>query len=249
MNNHTTYNRLLDLTAKGSSYVCLIDPDKTEPSQAAETAYKYCKNGADIIFVGGSLMMKDNFDLSLRKIKSAVDIPVIIFPGLFNFVSKHCDALLLLSMISSRNPQLLISEQVQAAPAICNLNVEPIGTGYILVDGGNNTSVQYMSQSLPVPCDKDDIALATALAGQYLGMKMIYLEAGSGARVPVSNSMIDKVKKHLEIPLIVGGGIRTPETAREKAEAGADFVVTGTVLEKNADPGLIRAFADAVHGA
>jgi putative glycerol-1-phosphate prenyltransferase len=241
------YNKLIEMSAKQANYLCLIDPDGEDPATSADFAKTCQDNGADGILVGGSIMLENDFDASLQAIKAAVDIPVLIFPGIFNFVSPHADALLLLSVISSRNPQMLIGEQVRAAPLIKHYNLEAIGTGYMLIDSGKSTSVNYMSNSLPIPRDKDDIALATALAGQYLGMKIIYLDAGSGAEKAVSDAMLKKLSSTLELPLIVGGGIRTPQVAKAKAMAGADFVVTGNVLEQNGDPKLIRAFADAIH--
>ncbi|MFO7895997.1 MAG: geranylgeranylglyceryl/heptaprenylglyceryl phosphate synthase [Candidatus Cloacimonadales bacterium] len=241
------YKKLLEMSATRANYFCLIDPDGQAPEISGKFA-KICQdNGADGILVGGSIMLENDFDASLQAIKAAVDIPVLIFPGIFNFVSPHADALLLLSVISSRNPQMLIGEQVRAAPLIKHYNLEAIGTGYMLIDSGKSTSVNYMSNSLPIPRDKDDIALATALAGQYLGMKIIYLDAGSGAEKPVSDSMLKKLSANLDLPIIVGGGIRTPAAAKAKAMAGADFIVTGNILEKNGDPKLIRAFADAIH--
>ena len=167
--------------------------------------------------------------------------------GSKGFVSPYADALLLLCVITSRNPQMLIGEQVRAAPMIKYYNLEAIGTAYMLIESGNNTSVHYMSNSMPIPHSKSDIAVAHALAGQYIGMKVVYLDAGSGAKYPVSNKMIAAIRKNVSLPIILGGGIKTPEVAAEKAIAGADFIVTGNVLEENCDPKLIREFADAIH--
>lgn len=242
------YDRLREMARERANYFCLLDPDNLELSQAAEYAIKSEENGADGILVGGSLMYRDCFEENLRAIYESVKkIPVLIFPGLFNFVSSYADALLLLSVVSSRNPQMLIGEQVRAAPLIRRHGIEAIGTGYMLVNGGNNTSVQYMSHSIPIPYDKNDIAVVTALAAQYMGMRVIYMDSGSGAERPISDEMIKQVKSEIEIPLIVGGGIKTPQTAQAKATAGADFVVTGNVLEKGFDSALIREFAQAVH--
>ncbi len=228
-------------------YFCLIDPDKSTPRKSAENAVIFEKNGADAILVGSSIMLNDNFDETIKTIKEKVKIPVIIFPGKFNFVSKYADAILLLSMVSSRNPDLLISEQVRSAPLIKKYNLESIGTGYMLIESGSLTSVQYMSNSLPIPRNKSDIAVAHALAAEFLGMKAIYLEAGSGAKNFVPENLIREVKKNITIPLIVGGGIRNPETARKVALAGADIIVTGTIFENGIDEKLIRDFADAIH--
>ncbi len=242
------YERLLAMAKQQANYFCLLDPDNLSGEEAEEFACKSEENGADGLLVGGSLMYHDCFEENLQKIKEKVTkIPVLIFPGLFNFVSPHADALLLLSVVSSRNAQMLIGEQVRAAPLIKRYGIEAIGTGYLLIEGGSSTSVQYMSHSLPIPHSKDEIAAVHALAAQYMGMRVIYMDAGSGAQKPISDSMIATVRSDIEIPLIIGGGIRDPETARQKASAGADFIVTGNILEKGFDPHLIREFARAIH--
>ena len=243
------YKKLLELKKERSNYFALIDPDSTDVNSIKETAKTFEENGVDGILVGGSIMLKDNFDTVLKKIKETVTIPVLIFPGIFNFVSPNADALLLLSVITGRNPQMLIGEQVRAAPLIKQYNLESIGTGYMLIDGGKISSVQYMSFSQPIPADKSDIAVAHALAAQYLGMKLIYMDAGSGAKNPISDTMIMQVKKNISLPLIVGGGIKTPEIAAQKAKAGADFVVIGTATENRRKESLIKEFADAIHNA
>ena len=243
------YERLLKMKDKRANYFALIDPDSVDITKVQNIAHNFQENGVDGILVGGSLMLKDNFNKAIKLIKEAVKIPVIIFPGIFDFVSPFADALLLLSVVSGRNPQMLIGEQVRAAPLIKKYNLESIGTGYMLIEGGKISSVEYMSFTMPIPKDKSDIAVATALAAQYLGMKMIYMDAGSGALMPISSSMIKKVKENIEIPLIVGGGIKSPEIAAEKAAAGADFVVIGSATEEKQDPKMIKAFADAIHGA
>ena len=161
-------------------------------------------------------------------------------------LTSYADAIFFMSLISGRNPNYLISEQVKAAPLIQKQGLEPIPTGYLLIDGGTQTSVSFISDTTPIPRDKYEIAWAHALAGQYLGMQLIYLEAGSGAEIPVPDPMISSVKKQVSVPIIVGGGIRSPETAQQKVEAGADFIVTGNVIEK--DPSLMSAFAEAIHG-
>jgi phosphoglycerol geranylgeranyltransferase len=230
-----------------SNYVCLIDPDNLSKSDSEKFAKTCVDNGADALFVGGSMMLNNNFEQNLKIIRESVSIPVLIFPGIFNFVSPFADALLLLSVLSSRNPQMLIGEQVRAAPLIKHYGLEAIGTGYLLIESGHTTSVNYMSASFPIPYDKNDIAIAHALAGEYMGMKLIYMDSGSGAELPISSNMVKAVKENISLPLIIGGGINSPDIAAEKASAGADFVVTGNILEKDNDPKLIRQFADAVH--
>ena len=241
------YDKLISMSKKRASYFCLIDPDELNAEQSVLFAKTCEEHGADGLLVGGSLMINNNFESNLKLIKNEVHIPVLIFPGMFNFVSPYADALLLLSVITSRNPQMLIGEQVRAAPLIKYYNLEAIGTAYMLIESGVNTSVHYMSDSFPIPSGKNDIAIAHALAGQYLGMKIVYMDSGSGAKYPISNKMIKAVRNNISLPIIVGGGIRTPEVAAEKTLAGADFVVTGSILEENFDSELIQNIADAIH--
>ncbi|HPY96838.1 MAG TPA: geranylgeranylglyceryl/heptaprenylglyceryl phosphate synthase [Candidatus Cloacimonadota bacterium] len=241
------YLKLLEMRKKHPCLFCLIDPDKNDVLTNVRLAEIYEKCNADAILIGGSIMIEDNYEETILQIKKSVKIPVIIFPGLFNFVSGYADAILLLNMLSSRNPQVLIEEQVRCAPQLYHTGLESIPTGYILIESGNLSSVQYMSHSLPIPRKKNDIALIHALAGQYMGMKMIYLEAGSGAKEAIPNEMIKYVANKLDIPLIVGGGIRTAESAKEKAAAGADFIVIGTVLEELDNYTLVKDIAEAIH--
>ena len=243
-----TYQYLKNvISEKGAGYLCLIDPDNHNTEQAVKiaTTCEYCD--VDALLVGGSIMFKNEFEHNLRKIKEAVNIPVIIFPGIFHSIFPYADALLMLSMMSSRNPDLLIGEQVKAAPLIKSYGLETIPTAYLLIESGSLTSVQYMSHSFPIPRAKTAIAVAHSLAAQYLGMKLIYLEAGSGAKNSVPNKMIREVKNNVDIPIIVGGGIRTPKEAKEKVDNGADFIVTGTVIENNNNEDLIKEFSKAIH--
>ena len=155
--------------------------------------------------------------------------------------------ILFLSMISGRNPELLIGQHAKAAPTIKAMRLEPIATGYILVESGSQTTVEYVSNTKPLPRTKPDIAMAHALAAEYLGMSCVYLDAGSGAGAMVPVDMVKAVSDYVTIPVITGGGIRLPEDAADRAEAGASFVVVGSVLEKRVDKGLIRAFSEAIH--
>ncbi len=239
------YNSLLQKMNKHALYFCLIDPDKQSPSESAEIMLKCQSAGADAILIGGSLMMKNNFEKTLQKMKAK--IPIIIFPGVFNFISEWADALLNISLLSSRNAQFLIGEHVRSAPLIKEYELEAIPTGYLLIESGIKTSVEFMSNSSPIPRNKNDIALAHALAGQYLGMKMIYLEAGSGAKQAVPDEMISHIRKNINIPLIVGGGIRCPQVALNKVEAGANIIVTGSIIEESNDFNLIQEIADTIH--
>ncbi|MFQ5605937.1 MAG: geranylgeranylglyceryl/heptaprenylglyceryl phosphate synthase [bacterium] len=245
----TTLERILKIKeTKGAGYFVLIDPDKWQPDELVELAVQASEDGADAILVGGSLLLSSSFDDLVQDIKQQIDIPLIIFPGSPTQVSKFADAIFFLSLISGRNPTYLIGEQVRAAPAIKAHGIEAISVGYMLIESGGITSAEFMSNTRPIPREKPDIAKATALAAEFMGMKLVYLEAGSGAHKPVPNELIAGVKKYVSIPIIVGGGIRTPEEARQKIEAGASFVVTGNVLEKQGNSSLIREFAAAVHG-
>lgn len=237
------YNRLSDTSKK--KFVVLIDPDKPTDEQIIEVVDKSKEAGVDFFFVGGSLLLTDSLDHCIKLIKQHSDIPVLIFPGDSLQISKWCDGFLLLSLISGRNSEMLIGRHVVAAPYLKLYGNEIIPTGYMLIDGGSQTSVSYMSNTTPIPHDKDAIAMCTALAGEMLGLRVIYMDAGSGAVNPISNEMISKVKQTISIPLIVGGGIRTPEKAAEMARAGADIVVVGNALEKSVEK--LKEFADAVH--
>ncbi|MBO5849342.1 MAG: geranylgeranylglyceryl/heptaprenylglyceryl phosphate synthase [Bacteroidales bacterium] len=239
----SVYNRLSDTSKK--KFAVLIDPDKPTDEQIIEIVNKSVDAGVDFFFVGGSLLTTDSLDNCIKLIKKNCEIPVLIFPGNSLQISKWCDGFLLLSLISGRNAEMLIGRHVISAPYLKLYGNEIIPTGYMLIDGGKQTSVSYMSNTTPIPHDKDDIAMCTALAGEMLGLKVIYMDAGSGALEPVSPDMISKVKQTIEIPLIVGGGINTPEKAAAAAKAGADIVVVGNALEKSAD--RLQEFADAVH--
>ena len=239
------YDKFNDKSRK--KLAVLIDPDKPTDMQILSIIEKAKAADVDFFFVGGSLLVTDSLDHCIKLIKANCDIPVLIFPGNSLQISKYCDGFLLLSLISGRNPEMLIGRHVIAAPYLKLYGNEIIPTGYMLIDSGKATSVSYMSDTTPIPHDKDDIAMCTAIAGEMLGLKLIYLEAGSGALVPVSTSMISKVSQMIKIPLIVGGGIKTPEMAAEAAKAGADIVVIGTAFEK--EPELLKKFAEAIHSA
>ncbi len=232
---------------KRKKLAILIDPDKPSDAQILSMVEKGNVADVDLFGVGGSLLVTDSLDHCIKLIKEHSKIPVLIFPGNSLQISKYCDGFLLLSLISGRNPEMLIGRHVIAAPYLKLYGNEIIPTGYMLIDSGKATSVTYMSDTTPIPHDKDDIAMCTAIAGEMLGLKLIYLEAGSGAMMPVSTSMISKVKQMISIPLIVGGGIKTPEMAAEAVKAGADVIVIGTAFEK--EPDLLNKFAEAIHKA
>ncbi len=223
----------------------LIDPDKLRTQRLAEVVTRSVEAGVDYFFIGGSLIVNNQLDQVLSGIKDRCEIPLILFPGSSFQLSYRADGLLFLSLISGRNPELLIGNHVIAAPYLKISPLEIMSCGYMLVDGGTATTVSYMSNTTPIPAEKADIAMCTAVAGEMLGLKLMYLDAGSGARRPVPTELIEAVSGAIECPLIVGGGIRTPERARLNAEAGADVIVVGNAIEQ--DPGLIGELAAAVH--
>jgi putative glycerol-1-phosphate prenyltransferase len=234
---------------RGAGFFVLLDPDHSDKEDLVHAAAMFEESGADAILVGGSFLVSTEFDRMIRTIRHTVQVPVIIFGAGFNQISSAADAILYLSMISGRNPELLIGQHVRAAPILKAYGLEPISTGYILVDSGRQTTVEYISNTKPVPRHKPDIAMAHALAAEYLGMQCVYLDAGSGAEQMVPEAMVHAVKEYTSIPRIVGGGIRRPEDAASKVAAGASFVVIGSVLEAQREASLARAFADAIHTA
>ncbi|KPJ48544.1 MAG: geranylgeranylglyceryl phosphate synthase [candidate division Zixibacteria bacterium DG_27] len=236
------------LSRRGAGFFVLLDPDRASTRKLASSAASAIEAGADGILVGSSILLTDNFDRGVKTIKKAVgETPVIIFPGNVNMVSRYADGILFLSLVSGRNSNLLIGEHVKAAPLIRKYGIEAIPTGYLIFDSGKMTSVLYMSNSLPIPSDKPDIACAHALAAEYLGMKMLFTDAGSGADSPVPDEVIGAIRDYVSLPIIVGGGIKQPAVAQEKVRAGASFVVIGDVLEKRGSQKLAREFADAIH--
>ena len=225
-------------------FALLIDPDKYSNKKLIQVIDSANKSKVDLILVGGSLI-SNSIDETTRIIKENTDIPVILFPGNVLQITSRADAILLLSLISGRNPDLLIGNHVIAASNIKQSKLDVIPTGYILVDGGNITSVEYMSNTKPIPSDKTDIAVATAMAGEMLGLKTIYLEAGSGANNSLKIEMIKKVKQNINVPLIVGGGLNTPEDIKNTIKAGADIVVIGTAIEN--DISILPHLVNAIH--
>ncbi len=215
----------------------LIDPDKITSEYLEQLSYMVNLHKVDYVFVGGSLITQDHFNQTLRIIKERFFVPVVLFPGSTFQISKHADGILLLSLISGRNPELLIGNHVTAAPFLQSSGLEIISTGYMLIESGKLTSVQYISNTIPIPHDKTDIAVCTAMAGEMLGMKLIYIDAGSGAGKPISKDMVMKVKQNIGLPLIIGGGITHAGIAQGLWEAGADLLVVGNAVEK--DPDLI----------
>jgi len=225
----------------------LIDPDSIASEQQLITICEYSNaSKVDYILVGGSLITNGFFDTCVGIIKQHTNIPVVLFPGNIMQVNKEADAILFLSLISGRNPDLLIGKHVLAAPMLKHSGLEIIPTGYMLIDGGNITSVSYMSNTTPIPSEKNGIAACTAMAGEMLGLQVIYMDAGSGAQQSIPTALISAVRENVEAPIFIGGGIKTPLAAIAACKAGADVVVVGNAFEK--DPLLIQEIAEAVHG-
>jgi phosphoglycerol geranylgeranyltransferase len=227
-------------------YWILLDPDDFSPAEAGRMAAEAERAGAESVLIGGSLLHTRSFGAFVKAVKRNVFIPVVLFPGDSTQLSASADALLYLSLVSGRNPVNLIGEHVKAAPVIRRIRIETIATAYLLIESGTVTSVEKVSKTRPLPRSKPSLAAAHALAAQYMGMKLVYLEAGSGARQTVPVDMIRKVKSWIDVPLIVGGGIRDACTAREILAAGADIIVTGNLLKTKGGLDTMRQIAAVV---
>ncbi|HEY5368987.1 MAG TPA: geranylgeranylglyceryl/heptaprenylglyceryl phosphate synthase [Hanamia sp.] len=240
------YSSICERKANGKkSFAVLVDPDNVDDQKTQKMIELAMAASVDYFLVGGSLVISNYLDECVKIIKQNCTIPVLLFPGSSAQVSKYADALLYLSLISGRNAELLIGQHVVSAPAIKKTGLEIMSTGYMVIDGGAPTTVSYISNASPLPADKNEIAMCTAMAGEMLGMKLIYMDAGSGAKVPITESMIALVSKNIEVPLIIGGGITDPEKAYLNCKAGADIIVVGNAIEK--DESLIMEMASAVH--
>lgn len=240
------YNGFLSCRREGQKkFAMLIDPDKVTTDSLLRSLDRAVSARVDFLFLGGSLLMQDTLAECVSVIKTSCDIPVILFPGSCLQINADADAIFFLSLISGRNADLLIGQHVIAAPMIRSTKLEVLPTGYLLVDGGAPTTVSYMSGTQPIPADKNDIAACTAMAGEMLGLKLIYMDAGSGARQPIPEKMIRAVRESINIPIIAGGGITTPQKAKTACEAGADIIVVGNAIER--DENLISQMADSIH--
>lgn len=211
----------------------LLDPDKTSVQKIPSILKRIIKLKADFIFVGGSFVKNGTTDLFVKKLKTHTKIPIVLFPGDYSQVTNNADALLFLSLLSGRNPEYLIEQQIKAVPYLKNSTLEIIPTGYILIDGGTHSSVLKISNTLPIPQENTELVVATAIAGMYKGKQLIYLEAGSGAKNPVNLNLIRNVKQQISIPLIVGGGIKSIRQLKMTFNSGADIVVIGNAFENN----------------
>jgi phosphoglycerol geranylgeranyltransferase len=226
------------------AFAVLLDPDKVELESFPFMLAESVRYGVDFFFVGGSLITRYASDEIIAAIHKHTHIPAILFPGNSLHIEPSADAILLLSLISGRNPELLIGQHVIAAPLLKKSKLEILPTGYMLIESGRATTVSYISNTTPIPHDKPGVAACTAMAGELLGLQIMYLDAGSGAQKPVSAEMIAAVRKAVDTPIIVGGGINSVEKAQSALEAGADVVVVGNGIEKN--PDLLPEIAQAV---
>lgn len=228
------YNKILSAKLKGKKLLAvLLDPDKLDLSQVSETVININQSKVDFIFVGGSTVKNGITDRFVKELKKITKIPLVLFPGDYSQITKNADAVLFLSLLSGRNPEYLIEQQIKSVPLLKNSNLEIIPTGYILVDGGVETAVQRVSKTQPISQRDINEIVQTACAGMYLGNKLIYLEAGSGAKDSVKPEIVRAVKENINIPLIVGGGIRTNKQLEEIYYNGADLIVVGTAFEEN----------------
>jgi len=230
----SVYKQIIDRkNKKKKQFAVLIDPDKTNKKKLGNIIQRVQSGKVDYFFIGGSLLTDNNFEECINQIKNESNIPVIIFPGNVLQISSKADAILFLSLISGRNPEMLIGRHVISAPILKRTTLDIIPTAYMIIDSGKPTTAMYMSNSLPIPADKPDIAMCTAMAGEMLGLKIIYLDAGSGADKTIPEIMILKVRQNISVPLIVGGGIKTAVQAKTCFDAGADLIVVGNAIEEN----------------
>ena len=243
---NSIYSGLLEKKAQNKKqFAVLIDPDKTGGNELIDLIDIAVKAKTDFFFVGGSLLTNNSLDNCVQTIKKNSSIPVVLFPGNTMQINQHADAILFLSLISGRNPEMLIGKHVIAAPFLKNSPLEIVSTAYMLIESGKPTAVSYMSNTTPIPHDKNDIAICTAIAGEMLGFKLVFMDGGSGAEKPICAKMISEVSKNISVPLIVGGGIKTPEKALENCQAGADIIVVGNSIEE--DRSLLERISHAIH--
>jgi phosphoglycerol geranylgeranyltransferase len=229
-------------------HMTLIDPDKQDPVEAGRMAGKAVELGSDAIMIGGSTGVdQENLDGTVNRIKENVDVPTILFPGGAHTISRYADAIYFMSILNSKSVKNVIGEQRKASLVIKKLGIEPIPMGYLIIEPG--MTVGEVGEASLIPRDDPGAAVEYALAGQYLGMKLIYLEAGSGAPAPVPQEMISMVKGELDVPLVIGGGIRNPEDAGMVAKAGADIVVTGTIVELDKTQSILGEIIESVKSA
>jgi len=228
-------------------FAVLLDPDASESDAFLETGKMAFESGADLILVGGSLIGNANLPKKIAELKKSMNIPIVLFPGGASQVVPGFDAMLFTSLVSGRNPQYLIEEQLRGGLMVKALGIEAFPTAYMLINSGPATAVEYISNTKPIPADKPKLTMAHAIAAELMGMRWTYLEAGSGAENPVPLEHIILTRKATNLNIIAGGGITTPQDAATRTKAGANVIVTGTIWEQNLDIGLMKEFADAVH--
>ncbi|HSQ42055.1 MAG TPA: geranylgeranylglyceryl/heptaprenylglyceryl phosphate synthase [Fibrobacteraceae bacterium] len=235
------------IASRGALFAVLLDPDTSDPTALLKAGSMAVENGADLLLVGGSFMGNANLPAQIMELKVRLQVPVILFPGGASQVVPGFDAILFTTLVSGRNPQYLIEEQVRGGVLIKSFGIEALPTAYALINSGKVTSVEYISNTRPIPADKPKLTMVHAVAAELMGMRWIYLEAGSGAAQPLPPEHISLVRKASQLQVIVGGGLVRPEMAAERVAAGAHVIVTGTIWEKVNDPALVREFAAAVH--
>ena len=233
----------------GPLWAVLLDPDSLPPAELAATAAHVVDSGADLLLVGGSSAAPGVFEAGMKAIRAVAGAPVVLFPGSYHQVVEGADGILFTTLLSGRNPQYLAEEQVQGAPRVRNLGIEPIPTAYLLIESGKPTTVQIVSGTTPLPRNDEQKVLQHVWAASCMGMRWVYLEAGSGALEPVPATLLRQVVEHGGVHVIVGGGLRTPEDVAERSEQGPAMIVTGNVLEARRDPGFVQAMAQAAHGS
>lgn len=230
-------------------FAVLLDPDTSDQGALLRSGIQAVDNGADLLLVGGSFMGNPHLPKQILELKARVPVPVVLFPGGSSQVVPGFDAILFTTLVSGRNPQYLIEEQVRGGVLVKAMGLEAIPTAYALINSGRATAVEFISNTRPIPADKPKLSMVHAIAAELMGMRWIYLEAGSGAETPIPLEHIAMTRKATELTVITGGGIVTPEMAQERVLAGAQVIVTGTLWEKVNDSNLVRQFAQAIHGA
>lgn len=236
-----------EIEKRGALFAVLLDPDTSDDEALLKSGVLAQENGADLILVGGSFMGNFNLPRQVAALKAKVNLPVVLFPGGASQVCPGFDAMLFMTLVSGRNPSYLIEEQVRGGALVRALNMEAIPTAYQLINSGRRTTVEYVSNTMPIPADKPKLSMVHSIASELMGMRYVYLEAGSGAENPVPVEHIAYTRKATELTIITGGGIRDPQTAAVRVAAGANIIVTGTLWEKVQDAGLLKEFASAIH--
>jgi phosphoglycerol geranylgeranyltransferase len=238
-------NKFYELKAQGKkAFAVLIDPDKVNQDSFSHLIALSEQQSVDFFFVGGSLITSHIMEEVISQLKDHTEIPVLLFPGNSLHLNDKVDGVLFLSLISGRNPDYLIGQQIISAPLLKRSGVEVLATGYMIIDSGHQTTVSYISNTTPIPHDKPNVAACTAMAGEMLGLKLIYMDAGSGAKKTISQEMITAVQQSVEIPVIIGGGINSSQKAQEALQAGADVIVVGNGIEERVN--LLQEIAETV---